>query len=189
MIAPDRRIGVTGPDSVASTTSMGVSTLSVRVRQIRVAGVPADFRVPRGWPTPTDRWIRENAFWQPPHGWTPGPQSPAAPADWQFWTPNRLWWTTRAQAFQPAEVWRRLASLLSFVGIAFFIAGRFFDPSLGFGWLWFAAIVASLVLIVIHDRHRTRISNALLEDHARVAAHGRHERLTRDYQRYLTAVA
>ena len=48
-------------------------------RRIRVSGVRGDFLTPRGWPTPTDQWIRANTFWQPPEGWVPLPGLKPAP--------------------------------------------------------------------------------------------------------------
>lgn len=155
-------------------------------RRIRVAGVPADFRVPRGWPTPTDRWIRANAFWVPPVDWTPLPEVPPAPHRWTFWTPNPLWNTTRAHVYSSLRVW-------TWVGVAGFVLGVLTrvwafagDPPremlTAAGLVTFALLATSLIGYAAGHR---RLTQRALAQHAVAAAEGRTQRLTREYQRYL----
>ena len=52
-------------------------------RRPAVASLPAGrwrFNSPPGWPEPP-------AGWMPPPGWQPDPSWPAAPGDWQWWSP------------------------------------------------------------------------------------------------------
>ncbi|KRA24081.1 hypothetical protein ASD65_06310 [Microbacterium sp. Root61] len=51
------------------------------------------------------------------------------------------------------------------------------------------AVAASIIFFIVHETLRARLSRRLLAHFAIVAAHGRLEKLTREYQRYLTAMA
>ena len=163
--------------------------MSGRSKRIRVPGVPADFWVPPGWPTPTDKWIRDNAFWQPPSGWTPLPGTVMAPPEWRYWTPNKLWSQTTGAYYSAIGIWTSLANWAAAVWIVAFVASPFlgYPPTLRIV-AWCAAI-ASLSFIVVHESLKARISKRLLAQFALMAQRGRQERLTREYQRYLTAMA
>jgi hypothetical protein len=50
-------------------------------------------------------------------------------------------------------------------------------------------MIVALALALIHEVLKNRMSRALIAEFALVAQRGRQERLTRDYQRYLTAMA
>lgn len=154
-----------------------------------MAGVPADFRVPRGWPTPTDKWIRENAFWQPPPGWSPTPTATAAPDGWEFWTPNKLWWQTTGASYQSITLWGRLSNWLGYLFLVTLIGSAFIGPSPMLRLVGYSAALASIALLIVHESLKARLSKRLLAQFAVVAQRGRQERLTREYQRYLTAMA
>ncbi len=159
-----------------------------QVRRIRVEGVPADFRVPRGWPTPTDKWVRENVFWQPPPGWAPLSDLRPAPVDWVYWTPNPLIAHVAARSFRAVAGWMRMSNVLA-VAFLVTIAGAAMtgQPALRMLGLGFA--FASIVCVVVHHALHARITRRLVIEYAIVADRGRTERLTKDYQRYLTAAA
>lgn len=159
-------------------------------RRIRVAGVPADFRVPRGWPTPTDRWIRTNAFWVPPVDWAPMPGIPPAPAHWTFWVPNRLWDKTRGAVYGPLRRWSRLM----FVALALQVLLRVWvvtsHPPLSVTSPVSSALaVAMMTGLIGYLIHHRRLTQRALAQHAILAAEGRTQRLTREYQRYLMDAA
>ena len=160
-----------------------------RARRIRVPGVPADFRVPRGWPTPTDKWVRDNAFWHPPADWTPLPSLPAAPDSWVYWVPNKLWNKSMGGHFRSIAVWASASNWLGLVWLITLVAG----PLIGYSPLLrvfgLTAGLASLALAVLHEGMKSRRTKRLITEFAIVAHRGRHERLIREYQRYLTAVS
>ena len=160
-----------------------------RARRIRVPGVPADFRVPQGWPTPTDKWVRDNAFWQPPTGWTPLPSLPAAPENWVYWAPNRLWNQSMSGHFRSIAVWARASNWLGLVWLITLVAG----PLIGYSPLLrvfgLTAGLTALALAVLHEGMKSRRTKRLMTEFAILAQRGRHERLIREYQRYLTAVS
>lgn len=157
-------------------------------RRVHVEGVPADMLIPRGWPIPTDKWVRDNALWHPPPGWSPGPNVEPAPANWNFWTPNKLWWQITPAHFQSIRILQRVSNwlvpiwLLSMVG-----AGLLDSPALRA--VAITAMIVALALAIIHEVLKGRMSKALIAKFAIVAQRGRQERLTREYQRYLTAMA
>jgi hypothetical protein len=165
------------------------TTLTGRGSRIRAAGVPADFRVPRGWPTPTDKWVRDNAFWQPPAGWSPTRATAAAPEGWEFWTPNKLWWRTTGAYYRPIAIWGRLSNWLGLLWLATLVGSALFGFSPMLRLVGFSAALASITLLIVHESLKARLSKRLLAEFAVVAQRGRHDRLTRDYQRYLTAMA
>jgi hypothetical protein len=145
--------------------------------------------VPPGWPIPTDKWIRDNAFWQPPSNWTPLPNTPEAPDEWRFWLPNKLWQQTTGAYYGAIAIWARLSNWAAVLWLVAFAASPFlgFPPALRIV-AWCAAI-ASLALIIVHESLKARASKTLLAQFAVMAQRGRQERLTREYQRYLTAMA
>lgn len=159
-------------------------------RRIRVAGVPADFRVPRGWPTPTDRWIRTNAFWVPPLGWTPLPDLKPAPRHWTYWSPNPLWHKTRGAAYRGLRVWSRLTWIVLLGSAAAGWWARTVQApapvTTSLSILTATLIVVSLIGYIA--TYRSATSRALAQ-HAVVAAEGRTKRLTREYQRYLLDIS
>jgi len=160
-----------------------------RSKRIRVAGVPADFRVPPGWPTPTDKWIRDNALWHPPADWTPAPNAAAAPPDWRYWQPNKLWWQKAGAYYRPISIWARLSNWCAVLWLVTFAASMFLDDSSALRIVGVAAAAASLALVIIHESLKARMSKRLLAEFAIMAQRGRQERLTREYQRYLTAMS
>ena len=155
-------------------------------RRIRVGGVPADFRVPRGWPVPTDRWVRTNALWIPPVGWTPLPGLEPAPRNWRYWSPNPLWHKTRGHVYRVPRMWGHVGGI-ALLGSA---ATRWWAHAAqvpdavvtSLGILSTTVVFASLIGYI--STHRSATHRALVR-HAIGAAEGRTERLTREYQRYL----
>lgn len=157
--------------------------MSILVRRIRVRGVPADFRVPRGWPTPTDRWIRANAFWQPPAGWTPLSGLRPAPRGWTFWVPNPLMARSRAGMYRGATIWSQAGGLLFIAAIAARIAFTTMDVPVGtLGQVFALAGAACMVGFIVAHRYTT---TRALEQFSALARAGRAARLTREYQKYL----
>lgn len=157
-------------------------------RRIHVEGVPADLLIPRGWPIPTDKWIRDNALWHPPPGWTPVPNVSPAPAGWSFWTTNKLWWRVTAAHFQSIRLLLRISNWLAFAWLAFIVASALLD-SPAVRAVAIILMIASLTLVIVHEVRKARMAKTLIAEFAVVAQRGRHERLTREYQRYLTAMA
>ncbi|WP_426320726.1 hypothetical protein [Microbacterium sp. E-13] len=151
--------------------------------------MPADFRVPTGWATPTNKWVRDNALWVPPEDWSPTPGTPAAPAGWQFWAPNKLWWQTTGAYYRSIAIWARLSNWLGLVFLATLISTAFIGPSPLLALVRVAAALASITLLIVHESLKARLTKKLLAQFAVLAHNGRQERLTREYQRYLTAVA
>jgi hypothetical protein len=164
----------------------------VSPRRIRVAGVTADFRVPRGWPTPTDRWVRENAFWQPPTGWAPIDGLRPAPPGWQFWQPNPAWRGVAGRYLEPARMWMRASTWFAaasvVVGLATLLLPVNGIPVAPSGWLTVLVACAFLCAIVALGVRRRLMSRALtaLTD---MAEQSRTERLVKAYQRYLLDAA
>jgi heme exporter protein D len=71
--------------------------------------------------------------------------------------------------------------------VAFAASASFgFSPMLRIiGW---SAVAASVALFIVHESLKVRISKKLLAQFAILAQHGRQQRLTREYQRYLAAM-
>ena len=159
------------------------------VRKVRVPGVPADFRVPPGWPTPTDRWVRANAFWQPPAGWVPLPDTRPAPDGWRYWDPNPEWDRRYAANYRDIAVWGRVPNVLAVVWLLIVVAS-FFAPEVAalaiLGWL---ALLAAFGCLIVHEVLRRRITQRALSYLAGVAADARGKNLIREYQRYLMDAA
>jgi hypothetical protein len=159
-------------------------------RRIRVAGVPADFRVPPGWPTPTDRWIRTNAFWVPPVDWTPLPGLKPAPRSWTYWSPNPLWRKTRSAAYRAHRIFARVTGILLLVVLAAGWAARAADaPAPALVSLAIVGLTLALAGLIGYLATYTFATDRALAHHALLAAEGRTQRLTREYQRYLLDVA
>jgi hypothetical protein len=167
----------------------GTATLSVLAQRIRLPGLAADFHVPRGWPTPTDRWVRENLFWQPPHAWTPRPGLKAAPAAWRFWLPNDNWRATSSRHYRTVTVWLKASSWL---GLGFLVVSTI-SALLGFPTglrvLAILTVLACAVCVATHEVLRRRMTRRVLEALEAVAERERTQRLTREYQQYLRATA
>jgi hypothetical protein len=158
-------------------------------KRVRVPGVPVDFRVPRGWPTPTDRWIRENVLWSPPPGWTPLPGAPSAPSGWQYWTPNDQWSTFTATYYRPIRKWNRTANWLGVLWIVATVAGIVYPASIPFHAVAVVALLAGVGFALAYQALDARTTRDILANLAIVADQERARRLTRAYQRYLTDAA
>jgi hypothetical protein len=159
------------------------------VRKVRVPGVPADFRVPPGWPTPTDRWVRANTFWQPPAGWAPLPDTPAAPDGWRYWDPNPEWDRRYAANYRHIAVWGRVPNVLAVVWLLLVVASFFAPEVVAFALLGWLALLAAFGCLVVHEVLRRRITKRALTYLAGVAADARGKNLIREYQRYLMDAA
>ncbi|WP_137843739.1 hypothetical protein [Microbacterium sp. 2FI] len=151
-------------------------------------GVPADFRVPPDWPSPTDKWIRDNALWHPPEGWTPVPAATAAPPAWRYWVPNKLWAQTTGAHYRSIAIWARLSNLCAALWLVALAASAFLGSSPMLRIVGWSAAVASLALLIVHESFKAHMSKKLLAQFETLAQHGRQQRLTREYQRYLTAM-
>lgn len=160
-----------------------------RARLIRVPGIPADLRIPRHWPTPTDKWVRDNAFWHPPAGWTPVPGKDPAPEGWTYWVANPLWSRAMAPHFRAIAALRRVANGLCVVWVAALIASPFLGYPPPLRALGLLAMLACSISFISYEVLRARTTKRLLQEFAVLAHRGRAERLTSEYQRYLTAVA
>lgn len=167
--------------------SSGRTGLS-RAKRIRVPGVPADFRVPPGWPVPTDRWIRENALWHPPNGWAPLPNIAPAPAQWRFWVPNELGRRVMGRRFRSIAWMAGLASAGGYLFLALVILGAVLDVTELRLVAWGIGLGA-VTLLVAHESVTSRRSARLLAEMTALAERGREERLKREYQHYLRATA
>lgn len=157
-------------------------------RRIRVAGVRGDFLTPRGWPTPTDDWIRENAFWQPPVGWTPLPGLKPAPAGWQFWTTNPTWDAAATAWYAPIRGWYRAFMIASSACWPAFIAAAVFHINA----LRLAAFVFFLIgflCLVAYEVRKRRMTAEMFLRVTTGATRRRDERLVREYQSYLRDAA
>lgn len=154
-------------------------------RRIRVAGVSADFRVPRGWPTPTDGWVRSNVFWQPPPGWTPRPDLPRASLDWRFWVPNEQWKAMSASRYRSATRWLYTAGAVALLHLAVRagLASAVLPDTATLALLPLA--LAAVACLVMFGLARRRATKHLLTELAVLAERKRAERLTREYQHYL----
>ena len=153
-------------------------------RRIRVAGVRGDFLTPRGWPTPTDHWIRANTFWQPPPGWVPVPGLPPAPDGWRFWTTNKTWDAAAAKHYAPLNAWMRAFTIAAFATWATPIAASAAQlPALRPAGVAFALI--AVICLTVHTVKRRRLTKKLLAHATSDAERVRNERLAREYQRYL----
>jgi len=145
--------------------------------------------VPRGWPIPTDRWVRVNTFWQPPAGWVPLPDTPPAPEGWRFWEPNPEWDRRYAANYRDIAVWGRVPNVLAVVWLLIVVAGFFAPEVVGLaiaGWL---VLVAAFGCLIVHEVLRRRLTNRGLAQLAGVAAEARGKYLIREYQRYLMGTA
>ncbi len=157
------------------------------MRVIRVPGVGGDFLVPRGWPQPTDRWIRENLYWQPPAGWVPQPGLRPAPAHWRYWRPNPLWYQMSAPLFRGIAPWRTAGLTFLWVWLAMAVAVLVLPLTAVQTLLGTIATFGALVTFIVHRtlRHR-RMRTALVR--IRIEAETqRTGRLIREYQAYLSA--
>lgn len=163
--------------------------MGVLAKRIRVLGLAADFRVPRGWPTPTDRWIRDNVFWQPPPGWTPRQGVVPAPANWRYWLPNETWKATSARHFRPISVWLHTSEWLALAFIALATISAFLDYPLILRVSGIAIAIAAAFCLVVYLVRRDRMTRRVLEALHVVADRERRQRLTRGYQQYLRAAS
>ena len=157
-------------------------------RRIRVAGVRGDFLTPRGWPTPTDEWIRANTFWEPPAGWTPLPGLKPAPKNWRFWATNDAWDSAAAAYYAPLQGWRRAFNTASIASLAVLAASFAFHVPLGRAAALLIFLIGFACLVVFQARKR-RMTAEMLASATKGAARARNERLARQYQRYLLDAA
>lgn len=153
-------------------------------RRIRVAGVRGDFRTPRGWPTPTDDWIRGNAFWQPPQGWTPTPGLKPAPADWQFWTTNPTWDVAASKYYAPLQGWMNSFHIAAATS-AIILISNFFLRLPYLPMIAAAVFAVAFACLVVFSARKRKMTAELLGHATRGAERARGERLAREYQRYL----
>ena len=160
-----------------------------RSRRIRVPGVPGDFRVPPGWPTPTDRWVRENVFWDPPADWRPLAGLRPAPPGWLFWEPNAMFMRLEAEHFRPIAVWSRLSAGLLVLWIVALIADQLLGYPLALRAVALTAVLGALVCRGIHAILQSLIRQGLTAEFAFVADRARTERMSIEYVRYRLAVA
>lgn len=158
---------------------------------VRVPGVTADFRAPRGWPTPTDSWIRANAFWQPPAGWTPMEGVRPAPEGWRFWAPNPLWHRVNATHFRRITPVRRAADILGYAVVLFVLLRWVLGPQQTVVLIvpTYVAALAGVTCLVIFAVLRGRLTRDAVAAMTEGAAVERHQRLVREYQKYLSGVA
>nr|WP_274636519.1 hypothetical protein [Microbacterium bovistercoris] len=160
-----------------------------RARRIRVPGVAADFRVPPGWTTPTDQWIRENAFWRPPAEWTPRDGLPLAPADWVFWLPNTHWYATGTSMYRGVMRWQTSAAWLALASILVTTASAFLSAFPLVRLAGTALGAAMLACLIVYTVLRARTTRRLFRQLESEADRRRSQRLTREYQRYLVTSA
>jgi hypothetical protein len=113
----------------------------------------------------------------------------AAPPNWRFWQPNPLWWKSPLSSFPSIALLPRLANLLAWVWIGLAVASVVLDLDPAVRPIAFVAGFASLALTVISEILKARKSRERIQEFAVVAQRARTERLTREYQRYLTAMA
>lgn len=159
-----------------------------RSRRIRIRGVAADFRVPRGWPTPTERWIRENVFWTPPEAWMPRPDLSPAPIGWNFWLPNKHWYAITARMYRGLNRWLHVAAWLFVLRVVVGTVVAFIGSSPLTQAIGVSFGLAAIVCVVTHSILRARMTRRLLRGAEELAARQRSERLVREYQHYLVAV-
>lgn len=159
------------------------------VSRIRVPGVPADFRVPPGWPQPTDAWIRANALWSPPTGWRPRPDVPPAPAGWGYWVPNPLWKRVAYGQIPAGRVRRFGFSTIVNVVLVACIALAAVTRIPLFGTAAFLIAITCVAATIVQEIKRSRYDRLLLAEFAVAADRERTRRLTREYQRYLVDAA
>ncbi|WP_349426566.1 hypothetical protein [Microbacterium sp. LWS13-1.2] len=103
--------------------------------------------------------------------------------------PNKLWWQTTGAYYQSIAIWGRLSNWLALVFLATLIGAAFIAPSPLLALVRFSAALASITLLIVHESLKARLTRKLLAQFAVVAQRGRQERLTREYQRYLTVLA
>lgn len=153
-------------------------------RRIRVPGVRGDFLTPRGWPTPTDRWIRANTFWQPPEGWTPVPGLKPAPKGWRFWATNKAWEIAARKYYAPLQGWMRSFNMASFACTATLVTAALVRlPMLRVAALAFALI--AITCLIVFEVKKRRMTAELLAHVTNGAERARNEWLAREYQNYL----
>lgn len=153
------------------------------IARARVPGVPADFRVPRGWPTPNDQWVRENALWIPPPGWTPLPGLRPAPAGWRYWRPNRLWPIVARTHLSRSRTWWAVADgMLLLTLVCSVLAARVHGEGLTFAATQ-ALAVATVVVMITAATVRWQAQRMAEVVFASLAAAGRLRRLEDECQK------
>ncbi|NLP82808.1 hypothetical protein HF576_03015 [Microbacterium sp. CFH 90308] len=155
------------------------------MRVIRVPNVAADFRVPPGWPAPTNAWIRANAFWNPPEGWVPLDHLRPAPTGWKYWRPNPTWNRMSARLFGRVNALRRVGDWLVIVWIVLLIVRLSLPPLAALNVLSITCALAALACLIIAEGLRARQTRSAMKRIASVALEEREKRLVRNYQKYL----
>ncbi|MDL9978594.1 hypothetical protein [Microbacterium candidum] len=91
--------------------------------------------------------------------------------------------------FGSIAIWSRLSNWCGLLWLVALVAGPVlgYPPALRIAG--FSAAVAAIAFLIVHETLKSRRSKQLLDHFATVAERGRQERLRREYQRYLTAVA
>ena len=165
-----------------------MTALRMFARRVRVPGVPVDFRVPVGWPTPTDRWVQDNAFWRPSPGWTPRPGLQPAPKGWRYWSPNPGWRNATTPVYRSIRPWARASAIVGALSLIVVVLSLFAEISgvaQALGWT-FGVVAATSV--AIYGMLRRRLTRVLMVEAAAVAEQARWQRMVREYQRYRWAV-
>ncbi|WP_374975053.1 hypothetical protein ACEYYH_14490 [Microbacterium trichothecenolyticum] len=147
-----------------------------------------DFRVPVGWPTPADWWVRENLFWQPPPGWTPRAGLAPPSKGWRYWTPNPGWRKATAPAYRFIRHWARAAVLLGVPCLILAVVSLVVDIPLVAQVVGWAFGTLATGCVVVYGILRRRITRGVLDEAASLAAQERRERMVHEYQRYRRAV-
>lgn len=112
----------------------------------------------------------------------------AAPSQWRYWVPNKLWAQTTGAYYASIAVWTRLSNWCAAVWLVALVGAAFFGVSPMLRIVAWSAAAASLALLIVHESLKARMSKRLLAQFAVVAQRGRQQRLTREYQRYLRAM-
>lgn len=96
-------------------------------------GAPLSFRVPPGWPAPSEMWVYLNQAWMPPTAaWVPRANVPAPPLDWEYWAPTPVFDELRREV---AARHRRRVVGAGTISALLFIVG-FTVPVMFFGAFW-----------------------------------------------------
>lgn len=91
--------------------------------------------------------------------------------------------------FRSIVGWSRLSNWLALVWVIAWVAGPFLGYPPALRLMGLAAMAGSLGCFITYEVLKTRITKQVLIQFAVIAQRGRQQRLTREYQRYLTAVS
>jgi hypothetical protein len=133
--------------------------------------------------------VRDNAFWQPPPGWTPRPALRAAPNHWRYWSPNPAWRTAAAPVLRSIRPWAQAASALGAVWVFFLLVPLWADLSPVSIVVGAMAAVGAVACLVVYVVLRGRLVHRVFAEAAIFAERERRERMMIEYQRYRRAVS